>query len=252
MQANELRALLTKTSEVAIRPMHVEVQVENRRDKRTKAIYCPTGLIKAKVLVNGQPWTERRIIAACGDQEYIIERKNGVLVEIDLDDLDKETLKIKRGKVYMADGKNPYPHTAVVKRDGKEFIHMVTSRSAIFASWGEYALEIAKRQKQTDEAQAREDALRNPQAAIMGMTREEFDKRHVNSSEDRFIYLTTTWNEIPKRDAKGKTIYETVVLDGGWKRERAVVDHEIGKFEITLEQAKKILNLLTDEQKASL
>jgi hypothetical protein len=251
MQPIELKAVLAKTNEVAIKPVHVEINVANIRN-RYGNLHCPIGLVRAKVIQDGYPWTERRTIAQCGDQDYEIKRKNGVLVEIDPDDLPDTALDIEWVK-HRAPGSDPhkkvnsnrfkYKHATVVKRgDGKQVIHLITSRKAIFSSWGEYELEQAKRDKERAEQDALNDALLNPQAALMGMTREEFGKTFYGQG-NRSVYLGSDYFEVIKRDSNGHMVYED---------NRPVFASRVGKIEITVDQANKILSMLTDEQKEML
>lgn len=250
MQPNELRAVLERTNEVAISPSHVEVAISNlrtgRHNRRPGRIFCPTGLVKAKVLQDGVQWTERRTIAVCGDQDYEVKRRNGVLVEIDPDDLPKDKgMKIRGKKVYTASSKTAYPHTLVIKRDGKNFIHMITSRKAIFSTWGEYALEVAKREKENDEQERLHDMLREPQAALFGLTREEFDKRFTASRKDRLTYLQAEWRDRYKYNSNGDYVRDK-------KTNQPIKLPDIGVIQITIDQANKILNLLTEDQKRKL
>lgn len=252
MQQNELKALLSKTDEVAFQPVHVEVEISNPRNKR-RQIYCPSGLIRGKVLEDGVKWVEKRVIAVCGDQDYAINRKNGVLVEIDPDDLPEDEGAIV-GKNYHTkfNGKRnpkPYPHTVVVTRDGKKYIHIVTNRKAIYSSWGEYALEMAKRAKENEEREAREAMLRIPQAHLMGFTDEEFEKKYVNNNGKRSVYLGRDWIEVSyKKDANGKEIYEK----DAYGYNRPIPEEEVGRIQITLDRAHEILNILTAAQKKKL
>lgn len=257
MQPNELTALLTKTDEVAFEFSHVEVEISNQRNRRGQ-IFCPTGLIKGKVIMNGYHWTEHRTIAVCGDQSYEINRKNGVLVEVDRDDFpnwDETNIHISGRKVYFRNGAKtvkqmtPYPHATAIHRDGKTFIRIITSRKAIFSSWGEYALEIAKREKAQKDEQAKRNALRHPQAAIMGVTPEEFGNLYTHSSNERNVYLNANWEIIEYvKDANGNDIYE----NDNYGHIRRVPKKEVGKIEITVDQANKILAMLTPAQKKKL
>lgn len=255
MQPNELKALMTKTDEVAFHAYHVEVEVSNRRNKRGQ-IHCPTGLVRGKVLQNGVKWTEHRLIAVCGDQEYNIERKNGVLVEIDPDDLPENWGVIVGKNVFNKhNGKRsekPYPHTAVIIREGKKYIHMITSRKAIFSSWGEYSLEMAKREKANQDEIDKDNALKIPQATIMGFTPEAFDDMHVHNHHkdaQKFVYLGREWITTKvKKDSKGETIWK---LDN-YGYSRTVPEEEVGRIEITLDRANEILSILTPAQKKKL
>lgn len=245
MQPNELKALLTKTNEVAIQPVHVEVQVENSRvgrgSRRFGQIYCPSGLIKAKVLEDGVKWTEHRSISVCGDQDYEIQRKNGVLVEIDPDDMPQGILKIRGRRVFKSSSKTAYPHCTADRKgpDGKYVIHLITSRKAIFSSWGEYALEMAKREKEEQERQEKYARLRRPQAALMGF---EGDLKFYNNPENRnrFGYLSIDYE---RQD------YDYVKKEYIENEKRGP---SIGHIEITVDQAEKIWNMLTPKQRKAL
>jgi hypothetical protein len=256
MAPNELKALLAKTKEVALRPKHVEVNIPNHRNKRG-AIVCPIDLVRATVIEDGYPWVERREISACGDQTYDLNRKNGVLVEIAKDDFLKYNVNIHisgaGGRVFHKNGKKrisemtPYPHTHAVHRDRETFIRMIVSRKAIFSSWGEYALDQAKRQKEEDDEQAKYDELKNPQAEIMGLTREELNS--YSSRKDGRVYLGAEWIAVEYlTDEGGNAVYKKDAY--GWARK--IPTKEIGKIEITLEQAIRILGLLTPKQKRAL
>lgn len=240
MQPNELTALLTTTDEVAIWPVNVETPISNQRNKRGH-IYCPSGLVKAKVIENGFRWIERRPIAVCGDTDYSINRRNGVLVEIDPEDLAKlMEFKIKSARLYR--GKNtagdPYPHCDVIKRDDTQIIRLVTSRQAVFSSWGEYALEMAKRQKEEDKKQAKYDRLRIAQAALMG-----------HAGDLKF------WDDKGFRDKNGYLAaeFETIRYDRNGQYIKDESKHkQVGHIQITIEQAEKILSILTPKQKLKL
>ena len=239
MQANELKALLTRTHDVAFEFAHVEVEIRQHRSER--GIYCPSNLIRGTVVKNGQPWVERRVISACGDQEYLIDRKSGVLMEIDPENIPSQRYKIVSNRFYAIkqDGKrfdNPYPHSEVVNRNGKKYIHLVTSRKAIYASWGEYELAMAHRDKQEEESNARRDRIYTTLATIMGIKREE-----LNTSEfkNKWGILGGTTNRVDYDYVKGDWMPEA---------ERHIVDI----IQIPVDQAEKILNMLTDEQKSQL
>jgi hypothetical protein len=250
MQPNELKAVLTRTKEVAIQPVHVEVPVQNQQTRgwrgRLGEIYCPTGLVKATVIEDGYPWVEKRNISVCGDTTYAVNRRNGVLVEIDLKDIKDYGFKIERvNKVTQAG--EPYPHSKVISRAGKKYIRLVTSRKAIFTSWGEYELEMAKREKERQAKRESRDALRNPQAILMGVTREELYKLYVNDYSKpggSGVYLGADYQEPYIYDDDGNHLQEE---NGHYKK-----GEPVGRIDITVEQANKIISILTPAQKRKL
>lgn len=252
MQNNELKAVLAKTNEVAVYPVNVEDDLPNSTHRLHGQVVCPTGLVRARVLKNGVKWIERRQIAACTTEDYEIERRNGVLVEFDRTDLIKthrRNLKfiLKNNKIYL--DSRPYPHTEVKEDDnGGYVIQMVISRKAIITDWDNYALIEAARQKEHEEYERKRLALLEPQATIMGLSPEEFEEKFVDNDTREYpeLYLHAQWKEIPKRDKEGDVVY----TDNTYRHR--VIDHEVGIITITLNQAEKILNMLTDEQKAAL
>jgi hypothetical protein len=157
-------------------------------------------------------------------------------VEIDPDDLPEDGIVVQRGKVYAAlgAGRRAYPHSKVVSRDGKQYIHLITSRKAIFSSWGEYALDRAKREKEAEIQKAKYDRLRNAQATLMGFDGAP-DFWDWQSSRARFGYLNAGYQKIRK-------------ADHGQKGE----DIEVGQIELTIDQAERIIEILTPEQKSAL
>lgn len=239
-----MKAVLAKTSEVAVAPRCIEANLPHWATARNNyGASCPNGLIKAKVIQNGYPWIEKRPVTLCGDQDYEIKRRNGVLVEFEAKDLIGR-FTIVKGKVYSGTkmrSKTPYPHTTVVVRDDLRFVQMVVSRKVIAATWAEYDMIQAQREKEIKAHEEKRNRLLHPQAALMGMTPEEFDSVH-GGNRSTCLYLSAEWererdkNGNYKRDSRGRTIESNTVA----------------KMEITLAQANKILSLLTDEQKEAL
>lgn len=257
MQANELKAVLEVTKEIAVYPAHIEVRLPHhfttRSPKWGRRNYCPTGCKRATVIENGHNWIEKRPVTACGDRDFEIQRRNGVLVEFDRDDFpdwNEKKIHISGNRVLITNGfktiqhMTPYPHTTAEHRDGKTYIRMVVSRSAIVATWGEYSLIEAKREQEQQNSERKQAELRDPQAQLFGMTREEFTRQYVDRSGERSIYLGAEWTEKYKFDSNGNYVTD----ESG----SPVVLAEVGRIQITLDQANKILNLLTPKQKKAL
>lgn len=235
MQPNELKALLERTKLVAASPTQIQgVLPYPVGERRRGVLFCPTGLVKARVIENGYKWNERRPISQCGDQDYSIPRRNGVLVEIAVSDI-KNHLKPKKvtvnGKRLMIDGKG-YPHTEVIELMGEKYAHMIISRKAILAAWNEYAMLEAEREKKQAESDAKYNRLYEAQAALMGVSvkelrSDEFHKKHR--------YLNAKWD----------TAYE-YKADGEYKKDKEGkrIGHEVGSVTITIERAEEILKLL--------
>jgi len=172
MQSNELSAVLAKTDEVALYPAPVCNELPRTMNQRVRggALYCPSGMKRARVVKNGVQWIERRVVSACGDQEYEVKRKNGVLVELDIKDVPH-----KKG-VRVRD----LPHTKTLFA-GR--VQMVVSRRAIVSAWGEYELLEAQREKEREEERQRVERLR---AALRGLAAEDrFDSSGYYRRWDR-------------------------------------------------------------------
>lgn len=245
MQPNELTALLTKTDEVALWPIHVEAQIPYISRNKRGALFCPSGLVRARVIENGRKWIERRPIAQCGDQDYEIHRRNGVLVEIKESDFaNHDNFSIVGTRLFLKrSGKRnpkPYPHTSVarLRTEKDRVIRMVVSRKAIIAAWGEYELIEAERTKISKEHEDKHNRLRSAQASLMGFDGNlNFWDSYAFKADHG--YLGANYETI-NYDAEGKYI------------ENSKDRREVGHIEITIEQAEKILNMLTPKQKAKL
>jgi hypothetical protein len=228
MQPNELRAVLTKTDEVAIRPVHVEVEVYNPRQSSRRGykgpIYCPDGLVKARVIQDGYPWIEKRTISVCGDQEYEVNRKSGVLVELDPTDLPQ-----LKGSV------STYPHTEVITRKGRKYIRLITSRKAIFSSWSEYELEMEKRKKESEHHETRDNRLRLTQARLMGFG-DDTEAVDTKQNRIRFGRLDRGYEQLRYDQETDKLLPEEQ-----WG--------EMGHIQITIDQAELIWATLSPRQR---
>lgn len=253
MQANELKALLQKTKEVAVYPAHIETDLPYYMTTRGKwGRVCPGGLVKATVIEDGYEWVEKRPLSPCGDRDYEIQRRNGVLVEFSLEDDSllvpdphsfphqqrADQISIVGKKVYRkTNGKRvgvPFKHTEALTREGKKYVRMIVSRKAIFAAWDEYYMIEAQRQKNEAEQIERMNKLHRPQAELMGVSLEELHEMHRRHFG---IYLQADYVDTYKRDPKSDEDIHT---------------GKVGRLMITLDQAEKILNMLTPTQKAKL
>jgi hypothetical protein len=249
MQPNELTAVLNHTNVFAVYPAHVEVDLPyyvnsraSRNGRRGGQLHCPSGMVRATVIENGAHWVEKRPVVVCGDRDYEIPRRNGVLVEFDPDDLPKGAFRIVANKVYTGTRKGPgasYPHTEVVTREGKKFIRMIIARKAIISAWDEYAMEIARREKEEAEQQAKYNRLRDAQCVLMGVDDPKFMSGDDNKIyRQKFGYLSAEYQEI-RYDDEGERLPE---------KDRK----EIGHIEITIEQAELLISLLSRNQRKML
>lgn len=155
MTPAELRAILNVSDEVAIYPSPVSYDMPGwlgQRNQR-KQIICPRHLVRARVIADGHHWQETRTISACGDKDYKVDRRNGVLVEFDLPDgpIQPGGNELWAGTKLTPAKLRRLPHTKVVKVTTagaeKKVVQMVIGRKAVFAAWGEYELEEAKKEK---------------------------------------------------------------------------------------------------------
>lgn len=247
MTPAELKAIMKVTTEVAVYPMHIEGKLPHSLLTTRRRFSCPLGCKRAHIIKDGQGWIQKFTLGGCGDTEYETERRNGLLVEFDLEDLGDlndawATMTIKGNKAYLNGSKIRFPHTTqVITRDGKKYIRMIVSRKAVAGSWSEYALIQAQREKESAEHQAKEDRLRLAQAALMG---------HEGNPE---------FYDIPKvRNTCGylNTGYEKIHYwyggREGVKRLGENEHFEVGKIQITIDQAEKIWNMLTPKQRKAL
>lgn len=266
MNPNELKAVLSKTNEVAIVPRHIEADLPWMATHRNRQgqIVCPTGLTRAKVIVDGQKWVEKRPVSACGDTDYEINRRNGVLVEyeIDIHDEDGNLVVVsgdphpdfegmsymhwvkdpkKPNKQFPRDCKGKIPHTAIsIKPSGKATVRKIISRKAILAAWPEYAMQEAKRAKEAQEAQEKRDRVNEALNRIMG--------RDVSTTQ-----LNKWGDDIDGQicQAGYDTFYE-YDEDGDYKRKKKPgqsgkgdrISEERGYIRIPVERAEEIIEKL--------
>lgn len=236
MQANELKAVLGRTDEFAIAPYHVEAELPwnyKQRNRQGRTL-CPRGLTRAKIIENGVQWVEKRPVAACGDRDYEITRRNGVLIEFKFDSKLHAGTSITKGELRYKKTKNSkiirVPHTEVVERDGESFVRMIISRKAVLAAWDEYTLIEAQRDqedKQYSEIRERgENALR-------GLLGEDYDALRRYSSTryrpDGYVL-----------DADGQT-----VRDKKNEKTKRRMEHNIT---IPIEVAEKIIEKLAPQE----
>jgi hypothetical protein len=147
-----LKAIMKKTDEFAVHVLPISRELpwavkQANREQDLKA--CPRGLKQARVVGNGVEWNEITEFA-CGDTQYEIPRKNGVLIEFTTD----------KPKNYKG-----LEHTTV---KGKT-VQMIVSRGAILAPWGEYAMIEAQREQEREREDAREQRIKDAVKAIGGI-----------------------------------------------------------------------------------
>lgn len=240
MQANEFKAVLARTRDFAIRPVPIcntEATRQASPARNRSGMYlCPSGLTRATVIETGVPWVEKRPMTVCGDRDYEIQRKNGILVEFELtEEMRRKQLYTVRGKRLIVKAtKEPFPLTEVVIRNAKRFLRMTVSCAVVFGAWDEYALEIARREKESAEHAARQNVLYDAQAALMGVARGKLAERDLSVGY-RTKYARKA-DGSAKRDKDGNIVE---LPEQGW-------------LTITLDTAEKILAILTPEQKAAL
>jgi hypothetical protein len=246
MHLGELKAVMARTTDVALYPRGIELDHgSDRRGSRSGygRNYCPIGLVRGQILALGVEWIESRTITGCDLHDYQIKHKNGVLMRVNPADWIKgwkgdRTTEVRHGEFVE-----------VPDRDGALFmLDVVVSHKAVWTSWNDYALKMAEREKSIADDVAKQRRLREPQAAILGLTYDELKAQHDLSHNERnrrgITSLTAEWHDTYEFDEDGDYARNK---DGSRKQHG-----EIGVLQLPLTQVEKILAMLTPTQRARL
>jgi len=197
---------------------------------------CPTGLKKITVIEDGVKWDEIYTFGCgcSGDKEHKTPRRNGVLIEFELELLKEyETLeateKAWKG-VRLAE---------VVERGKKKFVRLIVSRKAIIVPWGEYSMVDAEREKlekaldeRRAEMRALVDALKIPDSkdSTWWWDRGSFRSEQSVGGED-------DWNR--KRRESAHFVMPKISYDG-----RKEIVAYFGLVTMPMDHAQKLANAL--------
>lgn len=198
MKASQYKAIReTGVGEFAVYAADVERKLPYTIDHANKSESvraCPTGLLRAEIVKDDVTWKEAFTLG-CGDTEYQRQRRNGVLVEMTLEDFRKVT-----GATIKAIG--AATRTEIVRGgDGSRHVQMIVSKAAIMAPWGEYAMIEAEREKARAEEEERTARL-NAAISAVGARDGHFTEvgdRWVNEERvppEEYDYATTyAWRD---------------------------------------------------------
>lgn len=158
MKASQYKAIRdTGVDEFAIYPADVEASLPwgiEHANKTGSIRSCPTGLLHATIIKDNVAWHEGFTLG-CGDTQYQRERRNGVLVEISLENLRRQ---FKKPPTIKALGERV--RTEIVRHaDDTRHVQMIVSKLSIMAPWNEYALVEAEREKIAQEAGERNERM---------------------------------------------------------------------------------------------
>jgi len=146
MNKMQIKAVLAKSDRFAITPSLVNQPIPRNLVQASKkgVTWCPTGLTEARLIEQNVVWEETFTFGCGGDQDYKMERKNGVLVEV------------AKPEGWTERGIRDNPLTKLVTRDGQKFIHMIVDSKALIAPWAEYTMVLAARTKDAEAKNERE------------------------------------------------------------------------------------------------
>lgn len=157
MRATEYKAIRKAgVKAFAVFPADVERDLPwsiDNANKQANVRACPTGLVRAEIVKDDVTWFEAFTLG-CGDTEYKRQRRNGVLVEILLEDFRRHL----GGKVTLK-ALGELPRTEIIGKGSARVVQIVISKSAIMAPWGEYEMIEAERAKAKEERVEREERL---------------------------------------------------------------------------------------------
>lgn len=231
MRASQYKAIRKAgVGEFAIWPVDVASELPwtiDRANKDANVRACPSGLVKAVVVKDDVTWKEGFTLG-CGDTEYARERRNGVLVQVPLEEFKAATeARLKRKvtlKLIAATTR-----TQIVRHDdGTRHVEMVVSKLAIMAPWGEYAMIEAEREKSQDERNRRAQRM---EAAVAA----------VGARDGGYVSAPTKWDEKTKGYLPPDE-YDYSVLHEGHSGETLYLR---GQVNLTLARAEEIAALLS-------